>query len=417
MYSGYHGYWPAKLDPLAPESCFGTAAELHGLIDAAHAKGLKILFDYAMVHVHASSQTFVDHPDWFWPNQKDGHDCICGGGCSWDTDFKRCWFADYLPHWNYQNQAARDFSVDNAIQWAKEYRIDGFRLDAIKHVEDAWLTDLRTRLTNEVVPLSDPPQRFYLVGETFNWDDQGYLKSFVSPSTRLDGQFDFPARKNIVQTILMRQGSMNDLQGFYDNNDYFYGVSAVMSPFLGNHDIGRVIHMAEDTPRWDIYSSGDKTDGWSPDTPPQPTADSAYERLATAFSVLLTNRGAPLIYYGDEIGLAGAGDPGNRKFMKWDGVTGQMETLRTKVKALLAARAAHPSLRRGRRASLDVQNDLWVYEMSTTGDDVVVAINRGDNQGTSSSLPGGNYTELLAGGNASGTITLPPRSARIYVKQ
>ena len=49
--------------------------------------------------------------------------------------------------------------------------------------------------------VSDPPQRFYMVGETFNWDDQGYLKSFVNPSTRLDGQFDFPERKAIVEKM------------------------------------------------------------------------------------------------------------------------------------------------------------------------------------------------------------------------
>ena len=216
----------------------------------------------------------------------------------------------------------------------------------------------------------------------------------------------------------MRNGTMGDLASFYDTNDNFYGVNAVMSPFLGNHDIGRVIHMAEDTPRWNIYSEGDKADGWTATQPPQPTGDSAYERLGVAFAVLLTNRGAPLIYYGDEIGLAGAGDPGNRKFMKWDGVPSNQEALRTKVKSLTTARAAHPSLRRGRRITLDAQNDVWLYRMTTTGDEVYVLINRGDGQGNTGALPPGNYTELLEGGTATGgAITVPARSARIYVAQ
>lgn len=418
-YSAYHGYWPANLDPESPESCFGTSADLQALVDAAHAKNIKILFDYAMVHVHASSPVWTEHPDWFWSlNYGNSNHCVCGDGCSWDTDFKRCWFTDYLPHWNYSNVDARNYSVNNAVAWAKKYGIDGFRLDAIKHIEDSWLTDLRAKISAEIVPLQDPPQRFYMVGETFDWDNQAYLRSFVEPATKLDGQFDFPARKAIVEKVLMRNGSMSELASFYDQNDYFYGVNAVMSPFLGNHDIGRVIHMAEDTPRWNIYSEGDKADGWSATQPPQPSGASAYERLGVAFAVLLTNRGAPLIYYGDEIGLAGAGDPGNRKFMPWSGVPATQEALRSKVKALTSARAAHPSLRRGRRTTLDVHGDVWLYRMSTSGDEVYVLINRGDESGTTEALPAGNYTELLAGGNAAGgALSVPARSARLYVKQ
>ena len=134
-----------------------------------------MLFDYAMVHVHASSSVYQAHPDWFHPG---GGSCVCGVTCDWNADGKRCWFTDYLPHWNFTVQAARDFSVSNAIAWAKEYDIDGFRLDAIKHVEDNWLTDLRSRLTSEVVPLKNPPQRFYLVGETFAYDKSA-LKAYV----------------------------------------------------------------------------------------------------------------------------------------------------------------------------------------------------------------------------------------------
>lgn len=417
-YSAYHGYWPKNLDPLSPESHFGTAADLHALIDAAHAKGIKILFDYAMVHVHATSQIYAENPGWFWDKLKDGQECVCGSNvCQWENEPKRCWFTNYLPHWNYNVQAARDYSVQNAIDWAKEYEIDGFRLDAIKHIEDAWLTDLRVKVGEQITQQQELPQRFYMVGETFDYGVDA-LKYYVNPATKLDGQFDFPARRELVQRILMRQGSMTQLASFYDNNDYAYGVNAVMSPFLGNHDIGRVIHMAEDTPRWDEYSNGDKAQGWSVTEPPQPSSASAYERLAVGFTVLFTNRGAPLIYYGDEIGLAGAGDPGNRKFMQWGSLPANQETLRDKVKALTAIRAAHPALRRGRRTTLDAQDDLWLYRMATTGDEVFVLVNRADADRSTSALPGGTYTELLGGGTASGgAVTVPARSARIYVKQ
>jgi len=161
-YSGYHGYWP-KLDnadptQLEPESCFGTMADLKTLVSTAHMKGLKVLFDYAMVHVHSASNIFAQHSDWFWPNTKNGSpDCICGGAsCSWDADYQRCWFTSYLPHWNYTNSAARDYSVTQAVEWVKQTGVDGFRADAIKHVDISWLTELRARVKRVVLGALGP---------------------------------------------------------------------------------------------------------------------------------------------------------------------------------------------------------------------------------------------------------------------
>ncbi len=413
-YSAYHGYWPKELDPKTPEPRFGTGAELKALVAAAHAKGIKIIFDYAMVHVHASSSVYSQHPEWFYPG---GGSCVCGVTCDWNADSKRCWFTDYLPHWNYTVQAARDFSVSNAIAWAKEYGIDGFRLDAIKHVEDSWLTDLRSRVTTEIVPLQTPPQRFYMVGETFSYN-QADLKYYVDPTTKLDGQFDFPLRLEIVKSVLMRKSGMDSLATFMRNNDSAYGGRAVMSPFVGNHDLGRVIHMGEDAPAWDEYSNGDKNLGWSTTEPAQPSSANAYERLANAFAVIFTMKGAPLLYYGDEIGLAGAGDPGNRGKMPWSGWNTHQTWLRTRIAKLTSIRAAHPSLRRGLRQTITATQNLWVFSMTTTGDKVFVAINRGDGTESAAGLPADTYEELVEGGApSSGPFTIPARQTRIYVKK
>jgi glycosidase len=414
-YSAYHGYWPKEPDK--PEGCFGTMQELKDLVTAAHAKKLKVLFDYAMVHVHISSTIWAQHQDWFWPNSYNGGDCICGQNCSWDTQYERCWFTDYLPHWNYTNAAARDFSVANAVWWVKETGIDGYRLDAIKHVDTTWLTQVRSQIDAQILAAQTPKQRFYMVGETYDFENRGFIKGFVDPQTKLDGQFDFPLRKRIAEAVLMRKYTgMNDLAGYMDGNDAFYGSTAVMSTFIGNHDLPRIIHLAEDNPRWTDQGSDGKNLAWS-GQPGSPGNRAPYERVANAFGVLLTNKGAPLLYYGDEIGLPGAGDPDNRRFMKWAAPSADEAYLKDRIKKLSDIRTAHPALRRGRRATLGTPSaDLWAYSMTTTGDTVYVAINRGDTDQSTGALPAGALTELVTGATATGpNATIPPRQTRIFV--
>lgn len=429
QYSGYHGYWP-KLDnsddptAITPESCFGSLADLKALVSAAHAKGIKVLFDYAMVHVHSSSAVYAAHNDWFWPNSKDGSpDCICGGAyCQWETDPQRCWFADYLPHWNYTNAAARSWSIANAVAWitktedASGNGVDGFRADAIKHVDVSWLTELRAKIKSDVTAKQTPAQRFYMVGETYDFGNRDLLKQYVDPATKLDGQFDFPLRRHVVESTLIRTMDMSALAAFMDSNDYFYGANAVMSTFIGNHDLPRVIHLAANDRLWGDNQAADGKDRSWQNTPGAVGELDAFERLANGFAVLFTNRGAPLVYYGDEIGLPGGGDPDNRRFMQWSGLTSNQEYLKARIKKLADIRSKHPALRRGTRSTLNADRDSWTFVRSTTGDTVYVAINRGDSPKQVSGLPTGPLDELVSNQSLNGpNITVPPRQTRIFV--
>ena len=429
QYSGYHGYWP-KLDSdnpatLASEGCFGTFAELKALVAAAHAKGLKVLFDYAMVHVHSQSGIYAAHSDWFWPNNNGkGGNCICGEGCSWDVipDRERCWFTGYLPHWNYTNATARTYSVTNAVEWIKQTAdstgigVDGFRADAIKHVDISWLTELRAKIKSDITATQVPAQRFYMVGETYDFGNRDVIKSYVEPSTKLDGQFDFPLRKDLVQAVIMRTENMSDLATFMNSNDYYYGASAVMSTFIGNHDLPRIIHLAANNRLWgDDQGADGKNLAWS-GQPGLVAELEAYERVANAFGVLYTNRGAPLVYYGDEIGLPGAGDPDNRRFMQWTGLSANQTYLKTRLAKLGDIRSKHPALRRGTRTTLESNADVWAYSRITTGDSVYVAVNRSDSDKPVTSMPSGALTELVTGAAATGpNVTIPARQTRIFV--
>jgi glycosidase len=407
-YSAYHGYWPTNLD--ATEEHFGTLAELQALVDTAHEADIKVIFDYAMNHVHASAPVYADHPEWFWPNDNGaGGNCVCGEGCGWEgAQAKRCWFTSYLPDFDFNEEAARDFSVSNAIQWIQDTGVDGYRLDAVKHIEDSWLLDLRARVTEEIEPESG--RHFYMVGETFT-GDQGLIAYYVNPDM-LDGQFDFPLRMEMARTLLMRQGSMSDLAAFMDGNDDFYG-AGIMSTFIGNHDIPRAIHLAEDTPLWDNQWADGKDRAWT-NQPGLPSGASAFERLGTAFAILMTTPGAPLVYYGDEIGMAGAGDPDNRRFMQWDGWSAPQQALFDRIALLTRIRADHPATRRGERTTISSSTDTFAYTMTAPGDVLHVLVNRSDSAESVSDVPEGEYVDELGGGTFSGgSVMVPARSALV----
>lgn len=429
MYSAYHGYWPSNLE--ATEEHFGTLDELKELVTVAHDHELKVIFDYAMNHVHIGSPVYGDNPEWFWPNDNGfGGNCVCGQGCSWDGDEgKRCWFTGYLPDFDFTNAQARAASIDNALWWAQQTGADGFRLDAVKHIDDAWLLDLRERSNAELDRYDDASgelvQRFYMVGETFT-GDQGQIAYYVRDEM-LDGQFDFPLRTKIVENVLMRQGAMSDLAGFMDGNDGVYWSGAVMSTFIGNHDLPRVVHYAQDVPLagnnpwWN-----DQQLGWD-DPPGVPAGTSAFERLVVGFGIILTTPGAPLVYYGDEIGMAGAGDPDNRRFMDWNtgGYTAGQQLVLDGIKTLTTIRAAHPALRYGTRTSLASNQDTFSYRMQLSGageldETVFVAINRADGANDVGGLPDGSYLDEMTGDMVTvsgGVVSVPARWLRVLVPQ
>lgn len=411
-YSAYHGYWPRVLDQT--EEHFGSMADLQAVVQAAHAQGIKVVLDYAMNHVHVSAPIYQQHKNdgWFWP-LTDGQvqDCVCSSvGCSWDGPMgKRCWFTDYLPDFNFSNASARAYSVGNALWWIQQTGIDGFRLDAVKHIEDEWLLDLRARVTAEIEPQTQ--QHFYMVGETFS-GNVDLISSYVDPLTKLDGQFDFPLRMKLASSVLMRKTPLTDLEGFMNVNDDAYG-AGMMSTFIGNHDIPRPIHLAEDLPLWNDEWAGGKEFSWD-NTPSLPAGLSAFERLANAYTILFTTKGVPLIYYGDEVGMPGAGDPDNRRMMQWSGYSEGQELVLSHLKRLTQIRKDHAALRRGARQTLSVNADTYAYRMTQNADTVIVVVNRSDSQQAVGGLPAGALTDLLNGGTVSGpTVTVPARSARI----
>lgn len=373
-FTGYHGYWP--IEPLKAETRYGDSensadARLKELIDKAHERGIRVLFDVVHNHVHEDHVYCRENPAWCAVT------CTCGSpGCAWEgPDGKplTCQFASYLPDLNYRNHDILKRQVSDTLKFVEMFDVDGVRVDAAKHMDHIIMRRLRYEL-NELEKQGATP--FYSVGETYTGGDgYGLIMNYVA-DYELHGQFDFPLLYPIRNTF-GKDGSFRDLEAAVLRSEQAYGDAYPwMSPFLGNHDI----------PRFVTESLGNDWDPWSSsldvmaDGPQDSISDEQWNiinRLTLGFAFLLTQPGIPLMYYGDEIGLAGSGDPDNRRMMDWQWNAGQQELI-ARIRALGQIRQLYQPLRRGTRRELYVDDSLYVYARTEgSGESVIIAMNKG----------------------------------------
>ncbi|MBN2695716.1 hypothetical protein JXR93_13740 [bacterium] len=396
-YSGYHSYWPIATgwtdtnhlsgitSPIDPH--FGTEAELKELIKIAHDNGIRILADFVANHIFgitngdlasgSTSPLWDQHrnDNWF-------HSANSPYVCGWDQPIV-CWFTSYLPDFNYSNPDVMDAVMDHAIWMIQEYDLDGFRLDAVKHMIMDFTTTIRREVNEKVVTTGIP---FYMVGETFD-GDAGYLNSFVG-SDKLDGQFEFGWYFNVRDQIL-KNGSFSSLKSFADWNDTYYSWGGdLMSNFIGNHDVPRALNEA----------SGD------------------HGRLRLAHTVLMTSPRIPLIYQGDEFGMPGGGDPDNRRMMRFD-LAGDELTTVNHFKKLGVFRKNHVATRKGTRSTCGVGNDFWIYKLTSGNDIVLVGVNKGGSEASADCGVSGSFKNLDDSTvTVSGTVTVPAGSSVVLGK-
>ena len=359
LYTGYHGYWPT--DPRAVEQRFGTVDQpadeaLHALVRSAHQRGMRVIFDVVLNHVHEDHPYIEQHPEWF-----DLNGCVCGDpGCDWEEKARTCWFAEYLPDLDYRHAGLVDLLVDDLISWVETYDIDGLRIDAAKHMDHVIMRTLSLRLQERYADVGGAP--VYLIGETFTGAGaQDLIMEYVADH-ELDGQFDFPLLWR-VRDAVRSGGSFVPLAAEVRRADGLYGTDVHgMSVFLGNHDVARI---ASELQGCDVEASfwGDCTDVLGEQRGPGLDAEQQdlVRRLSVAWAFVLTQPGPPLIYYGDELGLAGGEDPDNRRMMPTGDLSDAQTLLRDRVAALGSARAGSVALGRGTRRELDVGDDHYVF--------------------------------------------------------
>lgn len=389
-YTGYHGYWPVSHTEVEPR--FGGESALMEMIGAAHGNEMFIIADLVLKHVH------TDHPMWKEKRELFGSLELPDGTKNlrrWDDHQFTTWFEEWLPGFDFRNPEAVKFLIGNAVDFATRFKLDGYRLDAVKHIERDFWWKYRTAMRAAVDPTRKIP--LYSVGETF-MDREGIM-SFVGPNM-LDGQFDFPLYDTIIDVFAKQKSGMEELERSLSASETIYGKETLMSPLLGNHDKSRFMAFADgDLPHPE--ESDEEEVGWK--FPPKVDNAQAFEKLKLGLTFVLSLDGVPMIYYGDEIGMSGAGDPDNRRMMRWgDDLSAEEKSVRDHFSKVAAVRHKHPALRYGSRRALVAEGDRYAFVRAHLGDSVLAVWNRGGNPTEFSlpagpEMPDGTYVDALSG--------------------
>ena len=363
----YHGYGP--VDYYAVDEHLGSLKEFQELVAAAHAHGIKIFLDQVLNHTGPRHPWAKAMPQEHWfhgtPEQHltarapiDHLTDLHAVPLLW-RDLVEGWFAGLLPDLNQENPRVAQYLLQNSLWWAEQTGLDGYRLDTYPYIARHFWSDWHRAL------FATYPQ-FATIGEVFH-PDPTVTAFFAGGRAQFDGidsgvttVFDFPfffALRNVV----LRGAPARQLPEVLQR-DWLYARPEELVTFLGNHDVKRFIS--------------------------EPGATK--ERLKLAFSLLLTVRGIPQLYAGDELGMQGGDDPDNRRDFPGgfpgdprnaftaQGRTPDEQEIFSHVQALLRLRREHPALRGGRHWHLAWDQSFYAFVRETAGERLFVVFNNAD---------------------------------------
>lgn len=376
-YTSYHGYWPIASRALDPRVT--TEEELDAFMAAAHARGVRVLFDVVPNHVHEKHPLAAEHKDWF------DQGCVCGQGtCDWGNNIKTCWFASYLPDFDWNRPDVARTVTDDVLWWFDRFGADGVRIDAVPMMPRSATRRIATAIRARYEHAGNAP---YVLGENFTGPGGfGSLRYDLGPYG-LDGSFHFPLMWTLRETLAEERAPMSKIDSdFRAGEKEWNGSGAVMGLMIGNHDVSRFASV-----------SAGNADGDTWQQPPQPIDPLVYRKQRVALAAVLTLPGAPVIYYGDEVGLAGRSDPDCRRVMPAEDalLPAQIET-RDVARKIGKTRACSRALRRGDLTTLLADDETFVFSRKTDdGDMAVVVLTRRPKLAASVPLPPGAPISLV----------------------
>jgi pullulanase-type alpha-1,6-glucosidase len=332
--AGYHGYWITDFTQFDPH--FGTNAELEQLITEAHARGIKVFFD--IITNHTADIIQYEEGVYDYRSKADFPFRDSAGLPFDDRDFinspafppldPEVSFAYTpvvppadanvkVPAWlnnpiYYHNRGNSQFSGENSLYgdffglddlftthpqvvsgltdiyetWVKDYGIDGFRIDTMKHVNAEFWDVFAPAIQAAAQSVGKP--NFFAFGEVFSGNEQ--LLSFYTTSGEVQAVLDFKFQEQ-VGSFVASGGSAKGLQEMFQKDDYFTDDDSnvyALPTFLGNQDRGRFA--------WFVQNGRAGA-----------SDDEKVQLVELGHALMYFARGVPVVYYGDEQGFVGAG--------------------------------------------------------------------------------------------------------------
>lgn len=342
---------------------FGTKETLKDLVKDCHDRGIRVMLDGVFNHSGFTFPFFQDvvekgkeskYYDWFhiqeWPLQ------VIDG----TPTYKTFAFERTMPKLNTANPEVRDYFLQLGRYWIEETDIDGWRLDVANEVDHTFWRDFR-KVVKEVKPDA------HVLGEVWH-DGMMWLLG-----EQFDSVMNYPLCNAILDFFVFGHDDAYSFAAKVGGYLARYPKQVTEASFnhLDTHDTVRLLTLCKD--------------------------DVRIMKLAATFQ--LTHIGAPCIYYGDEIGLAGEFDPDNRRPMIWD-TEQQNRDLFDFYRKMISLRRKHPNLFNGefRILSAEKGSSLLVYERQHEDEQLIVVMNTSSEQASVKvTFPEGQWFDVLSG--------------------
>jgi len=440
--AGYHGYWILDFTKIDPH--LGTEAEFREFVAQAHARSLRVYLDIVVNHT-ADVIKYTDGYDYRTMEQAPYRDAsgapfdphaVAYNGLASSPAFPRlsaersfahvpfvpadeahakgpAWLNDVTMYHNRGDSTFRGesslhgdfgglddvFTENPAVvkgfikvygRWMGDYGIDGFRIDTVKHVNMEFWQGFAPAIRAQALKLGRPD--FIQFGEVGNDDQDAVLMSEFTTTGTLDATIDFGFFE-AARDFISRGGTAAKLAGLFAKDDWYTDHDSNAQEavtFVSNHDAGRLAFFL-------------KKDN------PLASPSQLCDLVLLGHELLLTARGEPVVYYGDEQGMAGVGnDQGAREDMfasqsprfrelpllgtRRTGADDKFDTdhpFYRALRRLAGLRTAHPGLARGAMLLRDSGNPhLFAFSRVERGEKVeyLVAMNNSRTDDAAASL-------------------------------
>ncbi|HYE13439.1 MAG TPA: alpha-amylase family glycosyl hydrolase [Pyrinomonadaceae bacterium] len=382
--ASYHGY--QGRDFKRTEEHFGDTtngwAAFDNFVTAAHQAGIKVIVDFAPNHSTQDNAgefgALYDNGTLLgnYTNDTNGYFHHNGNIVNWDDRYQVQYYTLFnLADLN-QEHATIDAYMKAAAKLYQDHGVDGFRIDAIKHITWGW----QYSLANSIYTYKDS----FLFGEWYQsgTSDPLYRDSYKFANKSGISMLDFPLN-TAIRNVFGSNANFSEIENVLvaEANNFTWDEDLVT--FIDNHDMTRFLSL-----------------------------NNNQTRLHQALAFILTQRGIPCIYYGTEQYLfdntSGGGDPYNRPMMNSFNTSTTAYTLTNRLSTL---RRNNTAVAYGSHQQRWINPDVYIYERKFFGNTVLVAINKGASAtqitGLNTALPAGTHSDYLTGllGGSSITVT------------